>query len=507
MAITVTPKLTTIYDGETTSGWSGGGQNTTDMVEGTACLADNNQSEVTSFMYDYQTENGTTLDLTSTTLYSWALCSNYKALHATAGIRLRVSDGTNWGEWNVGGTDTYGGGWKCFAVYTDKPFSANSGTAPNLSAITEVGVVFQTINKYKNVENIFWDMCRYGSGLEITGGTDVAPGTFDDIVAIDEINSYGIISKQEGVYFTQGLLEFGDTTTADCYFKDTNQVVVFPDRFGVENESFGIQVHGNTTGTTDVQFGTVSNNVGGNGCYLKGDGNSKPQITGIDANINTFNLYGCTLQSCGSLTIDQQTNKVLNTNFVSCNLIEPNQTTFESCVVASSPKTQALKLITNHNVASSTFNNNINALLVDTIATYEFSELFFSGNTYDVENASTGLVTINVSDGDSPTYINTNGGTVTVNNNVAITLTGMKDNTEVRVYEQGTSNELAGVENAITGTTDDREFTFSLSAGVNIDIHIFNTTWISTNIYNYTVPSSTTALPVTQVIDRVYKNQ
>lgn len=70
MAITVTPKLTTIYDGETTSGWSGGGQNTTDMVEGTACLADNNQSEVTSFMYDYQTENGTTLDLTSTTLYS-----------------------------------------------------------------------------------------------------------------------------------------------------------------------------------------------------------------------------------------------------------------------------------------------------------------------------------------------------------------------------------------------------------------------------------------------------
>lgn len=506
MAITVTPNLSTIYTADSETGWSGGTLNTDDMIEGTGCLAENNQAAVDAFMYDYQGQNGTTLDLSNTTLYSWGLCTNYIALHATAGIRIRVSDGTNYGEWNVGGSDTYGGGWKCFAVYTGKAFDANDGADPNLAAITQVGIVFNTVVKYKNVQNIFWDICRYGTGLAITGGTSSVPGTFSEIVSADDTNSYGVISEQDGVFFCQGKLVFGDTASADCYFADQNQVVVFPDRFGTENEFFGIDVLGNTTGTTDVQFGTVSNNVGGNGCYFRGNNNSKPQINGSGANIDVFHLYGCTLQHCGQVILDQQTNNVLSTTFINCNLIQPNQVTFDQNVVSACEKTQALSLPLTHYVTNTSFNSNVNAILISAIGTYNFNGIIFSGNTYDVENASTGLVTINVSDGDSPTYTNTNGGSVAVNNNVSVTLTGMKDNTEVRVYEQGTTNELAGTDNATTGTIDNREFTFSLSAGTSVDIRIFNIDWISTNILNYTVPSSSASLPVTQVTDRVYAN-
>jgi hypothetical protein len=224
MALTITPNLSTIYDCESETGWSGGNLNTTDMIQGSACLADNNQAEVTSYMYDYAGQQGSNLDLSSTLIYSWALVSNYTALHATAGIRIRVSDGTNWGEWNVGGKDTYGGGWKCFAVHTGKAFDATSGTALNLAAIQQVGIVFNTVSKYKNVQNVFWDICRFGTGLTLTGGSSSLPGTFADIVSDDLTNSYGIISEIEGVYFCQGLLTFGDVSSGDCYFADQEVV-------------------------------------------------------------------------------------------------------------------------------------------------------------------------------------------------------------------------------------------------------------------------------------------
>ena len=94
---------------------------------------------------------------------------------------------------------------------------------------------------------------------------------------------------------------------------------------------------------------------------------------------------------------------------------------------------------------------------------------------------------------------------VTIN----VTYTGLKDNTEVRVYEANTTNELAGVENATDGSADNRSVTFSLPAGTVVDVRFMNFQWTvpdRNSILDFTWPSSNTSIPITQVLDRVSDN-
>lgn len=133
-----------------------------------------------------------------------------------------------------------------------------------------------------------------------------------------------------------------------------------------------------------------------------------------------------------------------------------------------------------------------------------------------IYNSSGGTVTINISGGgDTPSIRNSSGSTTIVNNNVSLTLTGLKDNTEVRVYADGTLNELDGVENATDGTTDNRSVTFSLAAGITVDIRFAHGTAADGKVYsvppantinNFIWPSSTTSIPITQILDRTFNN-
>ena len=128
-----------------------------------------------------------------------------------------------------------------------------------------------------------------------------------------------------------------------------------------------------------------------------------------------------------------------------------------------------------------------------------------------VFNDTGGAITITiVAGGDSPSIRNGAGATTTVVAAVEVTLTGMKDNTEVRVYDQSAIPvELAGIENVTAGTVDDRSFSFSLSATTVVDIAVFNTEWIlppNNRIENYTIPAADASLPISQVFDRNYEN-
>jgi hypothetical protein len=136
----------------------------------------------------------------------------------------------------------------------------------------------------------------------------------------------------------------------------------------------------------------------------------------------------------------------------------------------------------------------------------------YSGNAAIV-NSSGGSVTITVSGGDTPTIRNTPGSTTTVNSDVTITLTGLKDNTEIRVYNQS-GTELAGVENATTGTPDNRSWSFAQPASTVVDIRILHGDtaaadglhYENTEIEDYTIPGSNTSIPIQQRVDRNYSN-
>lgn len=91
------------------------------------------------------------------------------------------------------------------------------------------------------------------------------------------------------------------------------------------------------------------------------------------------------------------------------------------------------------------------------------------------------------------------GGSATVVNPAALTLTGLENDTEIRVYEAGTTNEIAGQESVTTGT-----FTTSVQISA-VDISIASLGWQNIKLKNIDT-SSDVSLPIQQRIDRQYEN-
>ena len=132
---------------------------------------------------------------------------------------------------------------------------------------------------------------------------------------------------------------------------------------------------------------------------------------------------------------------------------------------------------------------------------------FYSGKAAIV-NTSGGLVTLNVGGGAVAMSVRNVGvATTVVNNNISVTFAGLKDNTEVRIYETGTATVVDGIEDATAGTTDNRTFSFSAAAALGVDYVLHNfengvSVYKTIRVVNYTIPSTDTTINVQQVLDR-----
>jgi len=134
---------------------------------------------------------------------------------------------------------------------------------------------------------------------------------------------------------------------------------------------------------------------------------------------------------------------------------------------------------------------------------YKFVGLKFSGNAYDVEKTFNGDLVIDVTGGgDTPTVLNSGTGSVTINNQRTLTLSGLVVNSEVRIYVAGTINELAGVENS--GATF--QYGYNFVTGTYVDIVVHKADRIYYRLENYLLLNSDASLPIVQQLDRQYSN-
>ncbi len=90
---------------------------------------------------------------------------------------------------------------------------------------------------------------------------------------------------------------------------------------------------------------------------------------------------------------------------------------------------------------------------------------------------------------------------------VTVTFTGLKDNSEVRVFAANTADELAGIENATAGSPDDRTFAFTLDATTIVDYKIHN--WLAgapvyetIEVTDFVIPNTDVSIGVQQRLDR-----
>lgn len=148
------------------------------------------------------------------------------------------------------------------------------------------------------------------------------------------------------------------------------------------------------------------------------------------------------------------------------------------------------------------------AIRITTPGTYAFSGNTFTGFGADggdgaaIYNDSGGAVTLNITGGGTPTVRNGSGASTTVNNNVSVTITGLQNPSEVRVFNAGTTTERSGTgaENVTFGS-----HTFSLPSGTAVDISILSLGYQNKRFLNYSTTTDA-SFPASQVIDRQYIN-
>lgn len=507
MTVAVTPNLTTIYDGNTA--FAGGDTYSGFQRFGSACNGVQVSNETSHFYAAV-----TPFNLTNKSIYSWMIGPGSVSTLAQGGYRIVIGDGNdNIRAYYVGGSDATGffvRGWFCFTINGDNlptDFTQIAGGAPDITNITQVGVGFTTVAKaVGNSPNCFFDISRYGTGIEVRGDT-VNPGNFDEIAANDELttNAWGVFRRiDSGVFGCQGRLDIGSATQASSFI-DENSTLFFEGNI-VSNDFYRLRTIGNAAGT-DIRFGaklgTGEDAVGSNGVTIQ---SGRPFIIDFSDSLVEHGIYGCTMRgaSNGIIFGNNINNESISTTFDQSGQVDISSTFTRSCIFSGTVSASgALVWNPSINIQRSSFNGNDFAIEYTLDGTFEHNDLTFAGNTNDVNFSGTGDLIINASGiSNTSSFIITGSGTVTINNSVSLTFTGLQANSEVRIYDADTQTEVDGIEN----TSGSFTYTYNFEAGAEINYVIFNLQYQPVTAFNFVLPSNNTSLPIQQVFDRVYNN-
>lgn len=430
------------------------------------------------------------VNLTNTHIRIWVnfAFGSLLATKANHGMAIYVYDGSTVGLWDMYGVEDYPGGWVLLTIDTSKSF--NSGS-PNLSSITRIGVQITLTASPRNITTTWVDYLVYGNSMEITGGTSSDPITMEGIAAVDLASGYGAINRNNGVYFVNTALVFGDGSgSVNTYFEDDNRIIVFEDQ-PVNASLYKIEPVGSATNNTTFN---LSNTI-----IKSANIATSFDLTCNNANLDELNFDANTIINAAE-TIFKTGQVIENCIWNNCNMVTPGGSTFDSNTITNSAATNALEypLESIADISNCNFYNNTNAILIATANTYTFDNLKFSGNTYDINNTSGGTVIINATNGSNPsTYL----GTVTINNAVTLTITGLVSGSEIRIMQAGTQAVVDGIESSGTSFA----YTYNYPTGYNVDIQIISKGYEILWFGNLTLGSSASSLPVTQQVDRNYK--
>lgn len=438
---------------------------------------------------------------------------------ALRGVCVNIGNSdTAFVKYHVEGSDTFGAGGrvgKCYVV-DQTVQTANTGSVPYRTLVGTPNGTLQyfgsglSTNASVKSSNMGLDAMRYGTGAYITAGEVANPATFDGFATQNDnvTNRWGILTNVGGSYELQGRFVIGQDNTktaALAYFVDSNVAVVFTDTVHSASDFTQIIVdHASTTfDLTSCAFKALGTNNPGRLVYNNASTSSTLTTCTFEAIGITTLRAGVTMDGCTSLLSDQ---------------ITQNGATITDCFITNNIATAAILSDAPNLISGTSFTSDGtgHAIEIDTPGTYTFTGNTFSGyagtdgstGNECIYNNSGGAVTINVGGGgDTPTIRNGTSATTTVNNNKTVTFTGLKDNSEVRIYLASDGSVVDGIEDATAGTVDNRTFAWSAAAGTVVDYVIHNwqpgvTVYESIRVDGYTVPTVDTGIAVQQRVDR-----
>lgn len=524
MAGTVSSQLTTITLAEAgdsgnwddIGGGPGSGQTSDSPIQGTEARGRRIDNSVRGFSYD----NTTPINLSAAGVHVgfWVLVYQ-PAQILTNGIELIVGDAAtpksgNWGGHFFDVTKYPAvGGWVRAFVHLARTPDTSGGTYA-LTALRQFGCEFEMGNVGGTSLNCQLDRIDYTtSGLLINAGTVGSPAVFSNFVTFDsgtDTNRQGVVIPRNGVIFVNARLTIGNATAT--VFNDTGFALVFADQTLCSTTFMGLTIDLQNA-STDVTLANGLIRSGGTdrlGDFLVSGTSGDLSVSGVSFDkIRAFTLNSkCTLDGC---SINSSGNITGTTAFTITNGTISNSTAASAVTwnIASDPSA----FLNNLDFRSSGTGHALE-LGTSSPTTLTFSSLNFSG--YASTNGSTGneaiwirrtsgTVTINITGGGTiPTY-RTDGATVVINSSYTLTLTGLLSGSQVTIMQD---YETSPTEIFYTGSVSGLgtvAYTYGYSSDIDSTILIASLTGENYDI-DVTLSNSNQTLPISQNIDRVYKN-
>ena len=394
--------------------------------------------------------------------YMW-YCKIYIAdafdLNDTYGVEVSIGSGdqSNYHEYNIAGSGanndsllTYParGGYLIIAI--DPTIDgwaevANSGGNFDQTQVSWYAVAAQFKNGFAKAENVAMDSIDYGTGLTITNGDGLNPnGKFTDFYEWDQnsddavptnpqANRYGVVNGSGNSMVARGMLTIGDNSTT-TQFTDSTTIVTFVDGYHSAG-MFGVTCVLSNNNTI-----AINNTIIGEGRIYLGITDTRPDfiVTGeaggtFTSSANLRNFRNITYNSFSTIT---------NAD-IECQLLTQGSADISNTII----RTDALSSVAclqDPTFGTTSGLRNVefiqagagHALEIDTGGTYDLTNITFTG--YNASNgntdsaidvtATTGTVTINVTGGNSPSWISA-GASVIVNNTVNIVVTALDADT------------------------------------------------------------------------------
>lgn len=482
---------------------------TDDYIQGANCISRNPwSSSIRGMVY-----NSSQTFATDEALFIWWKADIAAALDtiANGGIQILVgSASTDYRGWYVAGSDTYQlGGWRCAVIDPTTTPSVTVGSPTTTRSFFGVRWNVPSTGPTKGFPFKI-DAFRRGFGLSITAGDSGDPATWEKLATHDSNGTrrWGVASPTATGAEMQGTVNWG-TASASVYSRDSNRTVTLLNTFAFVSANFSQIVVAHAS--TDLEWDNISISALGttNRGRIVVNNNAKAWMTNCNfADLNTTASGGTNTKFNGSTW--RRCNAVTGAggSFLACKFLVPT--------VAADTSALIWNLATDLGglLDGSTFSKGANAhhgleLGVDSPTTITLTNITWAGfNVSNGQNDSaihvkrtTGTVTINVSGGTSPSYKSA-GATVVLGSSTTLTLTGLKNPTEVRVFNAGTTTAVAGSENVVSGT-----FSTGIDAATYLSVDIAVLSLGYQNLRLLAVSTTTdVSIPIQQQIDRQYQN-
>ena len=503
----------------------GGGQNaitdpeTDDYIQGSSSISRNPWSaSIRGIVY---TAAAAQTVAAGNAIFMWTKADVSQALgtKAAGGIQALIGNAsTDLTAYYTDGSDSYTfGGWKCYPIDPTIAGNATIGTPTTVRQSFGVRWNVPATGPSKGFPFKI-DAIRRGRTLIVTDGdlangysTFIGASNFQGTIA----RQWGLFQSQNGTFLQQGRFRQGTAGLA-VDFRDSNRVIFIANTEFVAADFNQYEIN---NAASNISWNNIS--ISALGTVSRGNF--------IINNNPTVLWTGCTFTDVGTFSLGGSNTTVTGTTFRRTDLITLNSSLFTANIVTNNRAASSVRAATLNNITGSTFSSDGSNHAVE-LTSIGGGTMNWTDNTLlgyvagtagsPVTPTATGneAIYVNVATASNLT-INVSGstvpsirvgasftGSVNVVASTAVTITGLRESTEIRVVATGTDTELAGIDNAIVGTTNNRQFTFSLSAGTAVDIYIVNVLYENIEIENYIVPGTAATLPQQQRFDRVYRN-